>query len=198
MTMPRRLSALLTQPAGQTIILIVAGALFLALTLRVNAVRSEVHHLERQIVAVEHQRLLLETEFETRASQRQLSTWNEVEFGFQAPKGDQFVEGERQLASYGVPAGHGAPRQIRLAGGTPAPASQGALADLARVLDSEPVERGRLEFGRALAVLSADEGHADSERIAAARFDTARLAERLTAGTRGSTAIGTRLVRSGE
>ena len=36
--------------------LILAAALFLALTLRVNAVRSDVHHLERQIVAVEQEK----------------------------------------------------------------------------------------------------------------------------------------------
>ena len=29
--------------------------------------------------------MLLETEFETRANQQQLATWNEVDFGYQAP-----------------------------------------------------------------------------------------------------------------
>ena len=198
MTAPKRLSALLDKPGGQTVILIVAAALFLSLTLRVNAVRSDVYKLERQIVAVEQERLLLETEYETRASQRQLSAWNEVEFGYQAPKGDQYVEHDRQLASFGIPPAKGAPQQIRLAGAVAVPQSDSALSDLARVLDSEPVERGRLEFGRAMAVLAADDRSQADDRSTSADFNTARLAERLTAGTKASARFGTRLVRSGE
>ena len=43
-------------------------ALYLMLHLKVHAVRSEVVRAERQIVALEQEKLLLETEFETRAS----------------------------------------------------------------------------------------------------------------------------------
>ena len=51
---------------GWAAVLVVCTALYLALHLRVNAVKSQVRQAERQIVALEDQKLLLETEFETR------------------------------------------------------------------------------------------------------------------------------------
>ena len=59
--------------------------------------------------------LILETEFETRASQEQLASWNRVEFGYAAPTASQFVENERQLAKFGTPRAAGAPAPIRVA-----------------------------------------------------------------------------------
>src|SRR5690606_19338404 len=67
---------------GWAAVLVVCTALYLALHLRVNAVKSQVLRAERQIVALEQQKLLLETEFETRSNQQQLATWNDVEFGY--------------------------------------------------------------------------------------------------------------------
>ena len=58
---------------GWAVCLIVCGALFAALTFRVNAVKSQVRLAERQIVALEQEKTLLETEFETRANQHQLA-----------------------------------------------------------------------------------------------------------------------------
>ena len=84
-------------------------ALYLMLHLKVHSVRSEVIRAERQIVALEQEKLLLETEFETRANQLQLAAWNRVDFGYTAPKADQFLENERQLASFGGPPAKGAP-----------------------------------------------------------------------------------------
>lgn len=89
--------------------------LFLVLSFRVHAVKSEVLLAERQIIALEGETLMLETEFETRASQRQLSDWNVVEFGYHAPRADQYLENERQLASLGAPRAPGAPDPVRLA-----------------------------------------------------------------------------------
>lgn len=100
---------------GWIAVLAVCAALFAALSLRVHAIKSEVLLAERKIVALEKQTLLLETEFETRASQRQLAGWNAVEFGFEAPRADQYLEGERQLASLGQPLGPDAPAPIRFA-----------------------------------------------------------------------------------
>jgi hypothetical protein len=96
--------------------LLVCTALFVALTLRVNAVKSEVRLAERRIVSLERQKMLLETEFETRANQQQLSAWNSVDFGYRAPGADQFLETERQLAALGTPRAKGAPEPIRVAG----------------------------------------------------------------------------------
>ena len=89
--------------------------LFILLSFRVHAVKSEVLLAERQIVSLKQQTILLETEFEARASQRQLANWNAVEFGFEAPRADQYLDGERQLASLGQPVGPNAPSPIRVA-----------------------------------------------------------------------------------
>jgi len=100
---------------GWAIILIVCTTLCGALHLRVNAVKSEVRLAERQIVALQEEKMMLETEFQTRANQRQLATWNEVEFGYSAPTAGQFLEGERQLAQFGTPRVPGAPAPIQVA-----------------------------------------------------------------------------------
>lgn len=89
--------------------------IFAVLSFNVHAVRSEVLLAERKIVSLERETLLLETEFQTRANQRQLATWNAVEFGYEAPRADQYIDGERQLASLGLPASPGAPSPIRVA-----------------------------------------------------------------------------------
>lgn len=100
---------------GWAAILIVCLALTLVLTFRVNAIKSQVRLTERQIVALKQEKIALETEFETRANQQQLRAVNDVEFGYEAPKADQYIEGERQLIAYGKPRGPGAPPPIRVA-----------------------------------------------------------------------------------
>lgn len=100
---------------GWVAILTVCLAITLVLTLRVNAVKSQVRLAEREIVALRQERLFLETEFETRANQQQLKTLNDVEFGYEAPTSAQYLENERQLAAFGKPRGAGAPPPIRVA-----------------------------------------------------------------------------------
>ncbi|MDC8754120.1 hypothetical protein OIK40_05605 [Erythrobacter sp. sf7] len=100
---------------GWIAVLAMCIALVAILGFKVHAVKSEVLLAERQILALEREALLLETEFETRASQRQLAAWNAVEFGYQAPRADQFLDGERQLASLGQRRSPDAPAPIRLA-----------------------------------------------------------------------------------
>ncbi|WP_432200949.1 hypothetical protein ACRAQ7_01450 [Erythrobacter sp. W53] len=100
---------------GWLVVLGIAFSLFLALTFHVNAVKSEVRLAERQIIALERQKMMLETEFQTRASQRQLANWNAVEFGYSAPRANQYLEGRRQLAKLGTPRAPGAPEPIRVA-----------------------------------------------------------------------------------
>ena len=85
------------------------------LTFKVNAVKSQVRLTERQIAATRQQKLFLETEFEARASQQQLKSLNDVDFGYQAPTAGQYLENERQLASLGKPRGASAPSPIRVA-----------------------------------------------------------------------------------
>ncbi len=100
---------------GWVVTLALCSALFVALTFKVNSVRSEVRLAERQIISLQREKVLLETEFETRASQQQLAQWNAVDFGYQAPDADQYLEGERQLASLGEPRAVSAPSPIRVA-----------------------------------------------------------------------------------
>jgi len=100
---------------GWVAVLAICFALVTILSFRVHAVKSEVLLAERQLIALERETLLLETEFETRASQRQLAEWNTVEFGYGAPRARQFLDGERQLASFGQRLGPDAPAPIRLA-----------------------------------------------------------------------------------
>jgi hypothetical protein len=100
---------------GWVVSLALCSALFVALTFKVNSVRSEVRLAERRIVSLQREKILLETEFETRASQQQLAQWNAVDFGYEAPGADQYLEGERQLAALGEPRAITAPSPIRVA-----------------------------------------------------------------------------------
>lgn len=100
---------------GWAMILMVCLALTVALTMRVNAVKSQVALAERQIVALRINKQMLETEFETRANQQQLKALNDVEFGYQAPTPGQYLEGERQLAGLAQERSPGAPTPIRVA-----------------------------------------------------------------------------------
>jgi len=110
---------------GWAVILAVCFALTVALSFRVNAVRSQVRLTERQIARLQAEKSLLETEFETRGNQQQLTALNDVEFGYQAPTAGQYLESERQLAALGKPRGPDAPPMIRVAAAEPA-GSQGA------------------------------------------------------------------------
>ena len=122
-------------------------AAFLALTFKVNAVKSEVRLAERQIIALERQTLMLEVEFQTRASQRQLSQWNAVEFGYVAPRADQYLESERELAVLGLPRGLDAPDPIRVAKASPQ-SEEGLFAEWLDDEEAQGVdEEGRLNAG---------------------------------------------------
>lgn len=100
---------------GWASVLLVVATFTLALTFRVNAVKSQVRLSERQIVALKRETQFLETEFLTRANQQQLRNLNAVEFGYQAPTAGQYLESERQLAEFGKPRAANAPQPIRVA-----------------------------------------------------------------------------------
>ncbi|MEP3420456.1 MAG: hypothetical protein ABJN35_01865 [Erythrobacter sp.] len=100
---------------GWVAVLATCLALFAVLSFNVHAVKSEVSLAERKIIQLERETLLLETEFQTRASQRQLAEWNAVELGYRAPRADQYLESNRQLASLGQPVSPEAPAPIRVA-----------------------------------------------------------------------------------
>ena len=103
----------------RTIILL--GLVFVALgvlgglTFQANAVKSELRTAESRIIALRTRQMMLQTELETRASQRQLADWNAVDFGYRPPRAAQFLENERQLAALGEARAPGAPDPIRVA-----------------------------------------------------------------------------------
>ncbi|NVD45894.1 hypothetical protein [Qipengyuania atrilutea] len=124
---------------GWAALFAISLTLFLALTLRVNAVKSEVRAMERQIVAIERETLLLETEFQTRASQRQLAAWNQLEFGYAAPRADQYLDNRREVAALGAPTAIGAPQPIRVAKAVVDDGDDGAIASLSRSVRETPL-----------------------------------------------------------
>ena len=162
--------------ASWAAVLSAALGLFLALTFHVNAIKSEVRLAERRIVSLEREKLLLETEFESRASQRQLAEWNAVEFGYVAPRADQFLEDERQLASLGTPLRADAPQPVRIALAASPVEEESPLADWVAPLTGQPLA------AEARAAVS------DGARRAAAK-GAATLAERLADSGPGPGAI---------
>lgn len=111
----------------------VAGAAlsFYLVSLQVAGERTELERVERQIAVTERQIRHLETEFSARASLRQLEAYNSEVLALAAPKVDQYLTDEVQLASY-VPGSDGilakqAP-QTALANAQTAPSAPAAAA----------------------------------------------------------------------
>lgn len=117
-----------------------ALGLFLALTFHVNAIKSEVRLAERKIIRLEREKMLLETEFESRASQRQLAEWNAVDFGYVAPRAGQFLDNTTQLAMLAAPLRADAPAPIRVArAAPPVEDEEGPLGDWVSPLTGQPM-----------------------------------------------------------
>lgn len=136
---------------GWVAVLAICFALVTILSFRVHAVKSEVLLAERQLIALERETLLLETEFETRASQRQLAEWNTVEFGYGAPRARQFLDGERQLASFGQRLGPDAPAPIRMARADTGDGDSAATAPAAAAPMRSPVSGAPVTLAMAAA-----------------------------------------------
>ena len=94
---------------GWIAVLTLCVVLYAMLHLKVNTVHSEVVQAERQIVALEEQNMLLETEFLTRSSQVRLAAWNRVDFGYQSPTAAQFVAKRPPACSIRQPTCRGRP-----------------------------------------------------------------------------------------
>ena len=123
---------------GWIALLLVCGALVMVLAIRVNALRSQVHRTELQIVSLRKEKLYLETEVETRANQQQLKLWNDVEFGYVAPSAGQYLANERQLAAFAKPDGPDSPAPIRVASADDAVAAEAAFPSVIAGLAGEP------------------------------------------------------------
>lgn len=112
---------------GWVMVLSLCFAAFGVLTVKVNSVKSKVRVAERQIAQLKREKIMLETEFETRASQQKLAEWNRVEFGYLAPQAAQYLESERQLAALGSPRSPDAPAPIQVAAYAPKVQDEGAV-----------------------------------------------------------------------
>jgi len=144
---------------------------YVGLHIKVHAVQSEVIAAERQIVALEERRVLLETEFETRASQERLAMLNRVEFGYVAPGVGQFVEDERELSDFGTPRSPHAPSPIRVAAATGADAPP--FPRLVSPLTGLPIDEELIEPAAA------------REKMAARNASTMRIPLAAIAGSAG-------------
>lgn len=123
---------------GWLALLLFCGAAVMTLAFRVNALRSQVHLTELQIVSLRKEKLYLETEAETRANQQQLKLWNDVEFGYTAPTASQYLSNERQLAAFAKPDEPGAPEPIRVASIDDTVAAQAVFPSIASRLAGYP------------------------------------------------------------
>ncbi|WP_225008503.1 hypothetical protein [Novosphingobium percolationis] len=160
---------------GWIVLLAICAALTMVLAFRVNALRSQVHHAEMKIVALQQEKMYLETEFETRANQQQLKAWNDVEFGYVAPMAGQYLENERELAALSKPVEPDAPAPIRVASADDAVVAQAAFPAMVSPLSGKPLSDAKAE---------ADERPAKVDHAAAA----ASLGERLAKVDRGNDA----------
>ena len=124
---------------GWAAVLLICLTFTVVLTFKVNAVKSQVRLAERQILAVKQDKLLLETEFQTRASQQQLQNLNAIEFGYQAPTAGQYLEGERQLAALGKVRGPDAPAPIRVASAAEAIGDQNPIQAMVSPLTGQAI-----------------------------------------------------------
>lgn len=122
---------------GWAALLALCCAALFGLSLKVNALRSEVREAENRIVALKRETMYLETEYETRSNQQQLSAWNAVDFGYVAPTAGQYLDNVRQLAELGKPAGPGAPAPIRVANAPADPPS--VLPEMVSPLTGRPL-----------------------------------------------------------
>lgn len=157
---------------GWLALLLVCVALVMVLAFRVNALRSQVHRTELQIVSLRKEKLYLETEVETRANQQQLKLWNDVEFGYTAPTASQYLSSERQLAAYAKPDEPGAPEPIRVASIDDTVAAQAMFPSIASRLAGDPQISAPADDERATAASSSAADRASANASLGARLAT--------------------------
>lgn len=172
---------------GWAAVLAVCVAMFALLSLQVQTVKSEVLLAEREIISLERNVLMLETEFQTRASQRQLAEWNTIELGYKAPRADQYLDNNRQLASLGQDVRPDAPAPIRVARAELSAADMGPN-DMRSPVTGEPVTLASVNTGEDAGAIFADafgEFLTDASPIRPANAQTPLSADTQTAALLG-------------
>lgn len=179
--------------AGWTLAFAIAATIFLALTFMANSAKSDVQQLERAIIAAERQKLLLETEFQARASQRQLAAWNAVEFGYAAPRGDQFIDDERELVALASSPLRSAPEPIRLVRTVQPRHQDGQISSLVTAVAGLPIEETRISFNKVATLFDAaqtgDKATALSGLTATSSWGDSSLGLRLAANGSTSSSV---------
>lgn len=132
---------------GWAAVLVVCAALLAGLTFKVNTIKSQVRLAERQIIALETEKRILEIEFQARSNQQQLADWNRVEYGYAAPSAGQYLESERQLAALGMARADGAPEPIRVAQAAPLDEGDEGLLAMVSPITGKPAGQDKPDTG---------------------------------------------------
>lgn len=86
---------------GWLALVFMIAVLLYPLSLNVAALHSDLTRIDRDILETKQEINFLQAEIRTRASVAQLEEWNELLYGYEPPRADQFIDGERGLASLG-------------------------------------------------------------------------------------------------
>ncbi len=100
------------------------------LGLYVAPLRTELRETEREIRDRKSQIAYLEAEISARASLDRLNLYNELLYGYAAPRPDQYLNGEQALASLGTGAPQSRAVMASVAEGTEDIAPAGAIGDV--------------------------------------------------------------------
>ncbi|MBK6707793.1 MAG: hypothetical protein IPG54_10070 [Sphingomonadales bacterium] len=86
---------------GWLALVFMIAVLLYPLSLNVAALHSDLLRIDREILETSQEINFLQAEIRTRASVAQLEEWNELLYGYEPPRADQFIDGERGLARLG-------------------------------------------------------------------------------------------------
>ncbi len=87
------------QSIGLILLLTIAALVAYPVTLQVSATRAELRRVEAEIAATRQRNRMLEGDIAVLANAHQLDRWNRDYFGLVAPSAEQYLSGERALAS---------------------------------------------------------------------------------------------------
>ena len=144
----------------------VCGLTIHVMGLYVAPLRTELRSVERDIQERKGQIAYLEAEMSARASLDRLNLYNQMLYGYQAPRPDQYLNGEQALASLGGKAVNGEPVMTAIA--TDAPALAGAIGG---VNESLPADGQVIELSMPVESKNNPQSAAQKER---AKEDVAR------------------------
>lgn len=86
---------------GWLALVFMVAVLLYPLSLNVAALHSDLTRINKDILETKQEISFLQAEIRTRASVAQLEEWNQLLYGYEPPKAEQFIDGERGLASLG-------------------------------------------------------------------------------------------------